>query len=561
MEIQLKKNNNDLVKGFFSLRSPKDVAELLEIPYKVLNYHLYANRASQQYTIFTIPKKSGGSREICAPITPIKIIQKKLNKILQEVCKDIYKDNFLVHGFRYGKDVRSNAEVHKDRTYVFNIDLLNFFPSINFGRVYGRFKSKPYKLPSEVTKVLARICCYKDSDRDFLPQGAPTSPIVSNIICDKMDNELYRFARNFQCRYTRYADDITFSTNRPNFAAELANITRLELGWRFKADVAKELNDIIEANGFSVNTKKVRIQHRNCRQKVTGLIVNEFPNVSRKYTNQIRAMLHDWGKHGLIAAEKKFVNDYDKKKRWPYEPGTLFKNVVKGKINYLKMIRGDQNPTYQKFSEKLASLDPNFSFIRIIRDADSDNLQQAVFVLESPRGQGTAFMLYGVGLVTSAHNVEKDKFDTVLYKVGTSPDKQKVKVRCIKPDLDIAIIEVRQGWAKAGLVRGDSTLIKTEDTVKVIGFPNYAEGKSIHIHNGKKTGNGRWLKVKTFNVSARIIEGNSGGPVLNDKSKVVGIAFYGAPDPEKADCIESGVIPIEVLDKLDLNDGVNTCGL
>lgn len=550
MEIQLKENNDYLVKGFFSLRSPKDVAELLEIPYKILNYHLYINHPSQQYTFFTIPKKSGGSREICAPNTTIKIIQKKLNKILQEVCKNIYKDNFLVHGFRYGKNIRSNAEVHKNRTYVFNIDLLNFFPSINFGRVYGRFKSKPFKLPSEVTKVLARICCYKDSDRDFLPQGAPTSPIVSNIICDKMDNELYRFARNFQCRYTRYADDITFSTNRPNFTAELANITRIEPGWRFKADVGKELNDIIESNGFSINTKKVRIQHQNCRQKVTGLIVNEFPNVSRKYTNQIRAMLHDWKIHGLIAAENRFVNDYDQKKRWPYEPESLFKNVVKGKINFLKMVRGDQNPTYQKLSEKLATLDPDFSFIRIIRKSDSDSLQQAVFVLESSRGQGTAFMLRGIGLVTSAHNLENDKLDTYLYKIDESDDKKMIKVKYINTDFDFAIMEVEQDWVKASLVRSDSTILKIRDTVKVIGFPNYAEGKSIHIDDGKITGRGRWFKARTFNVSSRILYGNSGGPVLNDNNKVIGIAFWGAPNPEKADHIESGFIPIEVLDVL-----------
>ena len=159
-------------------------------------------------------------------------------------------------------------------------------------------------------------------------------------------------------------------------------------------------------------------------------------------------------------------------------------------------------------------------------------------------------MLRGVGLVTSAHNVENDKLDTYLYKIDEFNNRKRIRVKYISTDFDFATIEVEQDWIKASLVKGDSRILNIGDTVKVIGFPNYADGKSIHIDDGKITGRGRWFKARTFNVSSRILYGNSGGPVLNDKNKVIGIAFRGAPNPEKSDSIESGVIPIEILDTL-----------
>lgn len=278
LDIKLKRGTNELVQGFLSLSSPRDVASLLEIPYEVLNYHLYVTPPSKQYRIFSIPKKSGGSREICTPSTTIKIIQQKLNFILQNIYKKLYQKKFSVHGFIYGKNIQTNAQVHADKEYVFNIDLLDFFPSINFGRVYGMFMNKPYNLARNVAAVLARICSFKDARHDILPQGAPTSPIISNMICARMDDKLYRFAKEFDCKYTRYADDITFSTNRPKFPKELGIITPTPVRQRLGAEVGKELNEIIESNGFSINPKKIWIQPRVCRQRVTGLIVNKFPN-------------------------------------------------------------------------------------------------------------------------------------------------------------------------------------------------------------------------------------------------------------------------------------------
>lgn len=560
MELQLKKTDDELIENFFSLTTPEAVAELLEIPYKVLNYYLYILPTHRQYRTFKIAKKRSGVREICAPITPIKIIQKKLNHILQRV----YRANHSAHGFVHKRSVRTNAKRHVKKEYVFNIDLANFFPSINFARVYGMFRSHPYSLPKGVASRLAAICCYKKkrADMGFLPQGAPTSPTVSNMICWRMDNQLYRLAKKYNCKYTRYADDITFSTDQHAFPTELAILAPFNLKDRLVASVGDELNEIIHTNGFTVNPNKVWIRHRTSRQQVTGLTVNEIPNVTRKFTNQTRAMLHDWKKNGPVAAEKKFVDNYDKKKRGSFDTGTLFRSVVKGKINFLKMVRGDQNSTYQKFCQQLACLDPAFSFVKIIRDTNQESLQEAVFVLdvmenEEVANQGSAFMVYPFGIVTSAHNVKNDKLNTFLYKVNEPNNRLRAIVKHIDSDTDVAILENTNNWAKHGFVLSSTDSIKIQDRIKLIGFPNHAEGKSIQIRDGKITHKSRWgnKKIEIINIDANIMFGNSGGPVLNDKHEVIGIAFWGAKDAVEVQQVECGVVPIDNVRRLVRDNG------
>lgn len=205
MSLFLATEPEDLRKQFSLLTTRRDIAKLLEIDISQFVYYLYGIPEERHYCVFMIPKNKTGSREISAPITPIKIIQRKLNQVLQTV----YKPSNAVHGYIKGinRGIISNAKPHVKAGVVLNIDLKDFFPYINFGRVQGLFKHAPYNFNDEVSKTLAKICCYKQS----LPQGAPTSPIISNMICSRMDRQLSKLARDNDCIYTRYADDITFS--------------------------------------------------------------------------------------------------------------------------------------------------------------------------------------------------------------------------------------------------------------------------------------------------------------------------------------------------------------
>ena len=368
MSLTLSASGDELVKQFFALRTRQDVAELLEIDDSRLVYHLYIVQPSERYTTFDIPKKSGGVRGISAPATALKIIQRKLNQVLQHV----YEPKAPVHGFVYGKSIVTNAEMHRGRGYVFNVDLKDFFPSINFGRVRGMFMAVPYQLPPPVATVLAQICCFNNE----LPQGAPTSPIVSNMICAKMDSQLRRLAQRHRCVYTRYADDITFSTSArfPDALAETTSAGQVEVGGK--------LHRIIEENGFEINRDKVRLRTKYRRQEVTGLTVNEFPNVRRKYIRQIRAMLHAWEKFGLEDAEAKFLKHYDRKHRAPQKGPPSFRHVVKGKIEFLGMVRGKDDHAYLRFRDQLRKLAPELVKSSLVTVEADDSTTKALIVTE-----------------------------------------------------------------------------------------------------------------------------------------------------------------------------------
>ena len=305
--------------------------------------------------LFSRLMRRGGKRVITSPETGLKYIQKKLNKFLL----DIYPLKSCVHGFSKTRSIKSNANVHLYKKIIINIDLEDFFTSINFGRVRGIFKSDPFNFNDEIATALAQICCYNNA----LPQGAPTSPIITNYICRKLDNRLMKLATKQRCSYTRYADDITISTNVTPLPNEIGSIIDNKL------IISNAIRLGIEENGFKINDSKIRYGMKNNRQEVTGLIVNNKKlNVNRKYVRNVRAMINAWEKYGLEKAAEEHFNKYNYTNRQPKDKKQTFVKKIVGKIGFIGWVRGKNDKIYHKLVKRVKALDPEIKLAIILKD-------------------------------------------------------------------------------------------------------------------------------------------------------------------------------------------------
>ncbi len=201
-----------------NIKTRNDFAKFIGVKLQTLTYLLYIKKIDNCYNTLEIPKKNGDTRTICVPNKNLKKVQKKLYNKLSTYYDEIKtQNNFtskISHGFEKNRSIVTNAEVHKNKRYVVNLDLLVFFPSINFGRVRSYFiKNNYFEINDDIATILAQLTCYKGT----LPQGASTSPLIANMICNIMDIRILKIAKKYRLDYTRYADDLTFSTNNKYF--------------------------------------------------------------------------------------------------------------------------------------------------------------------------------------------------------------------------------------------------------------------------------------------------------------------------------------------------------
>ena len=354
-----------IIEKVRSMETKKDLLQLLNTlkkeelgenyyPFTIslLNYYCNPNRnPKKRYKHFTIPKKAGGVRNISAPVKGLKCMLTYLNKILQAMYEPVEP----VMGFVPGRSIVNNASMHIGKYYVFNTDLKDFFPSIQQRRIWNVLQLKPYSLKPELASIIAGLCCMQDPNRTIdnkgkiigiLPQGSPCSPILTNIVCRQLDRRLGGLAKRFNLRYTRYADDITFSSDYNVFQDDSEFMT--------------EFKRIIDDQHFIFNDRKTRLQKSSKRQEVTGLVVNEKVNVVREYVCDIRNLLYIWRRYGYEQAYAKFFPRYVSSKAYrPKNQGMpSMESVIAGKLLYLRMVMGEDSSVYNKLLESFETLCP-----------------------------------------------------------------------------------------------------------------------------------------------------------------------------------------------------------
>ncbi|MFO0617486.1 MAG: reverse transcriptase family protein [Polyangiaceae bacterium] len=310
--------------GIPVLSTPADVARALALEIPALRHLAFHALAPERphYVYFEVPKRSGGKRLLASPHARLRAAQ----AFIAEQILDKQPFGASAHGFVRGRSTVTNARPHVGQGFVVNLDLKDFFPSIVFPRVRGLFQSMGYSpavstllalLTTEPPRVRAELdgkVHWVAAGERGLPQGACTSPALSNLAARKLDKRLSGLARKLGLAYTRYADDLTFSG--PSDRQSMA-------GW-----LIARVRHIVKEEGFTINEAKGRVQRKKARREVTGIVVNDKPGVPREEVRALRAILHGAKSTGLDAQNR--------------DGRANFREHVRGRIAYVSMVDPDK---------------------------------------------------------------------------------------------------------------------------------------------------------------------------------------------------------------------------
>lgn len=529
-----------------------------------------------RYRHFTINKRSGGVRSIAEPNKLLKEIQLKVLAFLEE-RRSPYKP--AVHGFVPKHSIVSNARVHctPKTNQLLNLDLEDFFPSISFYRVRGVLLKRPFNFSHTVATVIAQICTYDGA----LPQGAPTSPFLSNLVCRSLDADLTNLARRNRAKYTRYADDITFSfagrstTGLPSGICSVGNDGRVTLG--------AELYDLItEKHHFKINAAKTRVSNRARRMEVTGITINKHPNVPRIFVDRVRGALNAWEKWGYVDADRAWQKRVADASNLPYEkkpwrrktrlgrPPQL-KNVLWGKLLYLRMVRGGDDLLYTRLAERYNAAvafeqslgkftAPTLPVVSVVRDHKT--AMEAVFVIEWSADfyvlkdksdmigrHGTAFAYRQENLLITCNHVFETDAQAGNMSVPVDifhEDVKNLSVRLLQPhtkqvwpakvvyqnkQLDFAIVQFDGEVPPHRFFAALEAPIQVRDKGILIGFPAYQNWNWPDMNEQtvlNRTEPNRGMRSFTITGAGSIRPGNSGGPFTDLRFRVAGMAQRGA---------------------------------
>lgn len=307
------------------------LADFLSLRRKSM-FSIFKSDKNRFYEKVSLKKKNGGVRIINAPDELMKSIQRRIN---YEIVSKLAVSEYAT-AYKSGCNLKNNADKHIGKKYLLKMDITDFFGSIRFEQVYSSVFNTKY-FPKQIGVILTSFCCLND----VLPQGAPTSPGISNLVLKNFDDNIGAWCKARGITYTRYCDDLTFSSDNSLY------------------HVYVKVEKMLEDMGFEINKKKTHFVTSATRQTVTGLTVNEKVTVSKEYKRKLRQEIYYILKYG--AADSLIHAGADDYIRHGTISVTKYLDIIIGKTNYVLSIE-PENEYFKKSLYKLRLIRSGYSY-------------------------------------------------------------------------------------------------------------------------------------------------------------------------------------------------------